>query len=142
MQMTQRSILLLVLILLLCFATQALYKEKEELVLSDWENIQTERFLNRLCRNGACSFEEYVRFYGALSISKQTLEIRIEEYKREQNLENKAYYSLISWEEIREIIKTDGNYRFADESIILIEVQQTGRGAQKRNKRFGWVAEE
>lgn len=142
MQTALRSILLIILILLLCYATESLDTGKKEQVLNDWETIQTEQFLNRLCRNGICSFDEYLRFYQSLLPGKNMLEIRIEEYKREQDLGNSAYYSLVSWEDIKDIILTDGKYWFTEESIILIEVQQTGRTGKKTNRRFGWVMEE
>lgn len=142
MQITQRCILLVVVSLLLCAGIRLHYMEKEEKVFNDWEAIRTERFLKRICKSRVLSYENYLLFCEAVSISRKAAEVRVEEYKREQNLQNEVYYSVVSWDEIKDVIRMEGNYCFTVESIIVIEVRQKGRESQNIKKYYGWVMEE
>ena len=139
MQIAQRSVLIISIGLFFCFFSAFLYGNKANELSGEWEFVQTERFLNKLCRTGQCSQEEYILFFEALSRSGNKIKIQIEEYKAEQDLEQKRYYAALSWKEIKSFLENEGKYDFSENSIILVEVLQFGRTMEKKNRRFGRV---
>lgn len=139
MQITQRCILIISMSLLLCFFSAFFFGDKADNLSKEWEAAQTERFLNKLCRTGQCSQEEYRIFFEALKCSGNTIEISIEEYKTEQDLEKKRYYATVSWEEIKNFLWKEGRYDFSEHSIVLVEVLQSGRIVKNKSRRFGRV---
>ena len=139
MQIAQRSILVIGLCIILSFFSTFVFNEREKKLTKDWENIQAERFINKLCRTGQCSWEEYVLFFETLSRSGNKVEIRIEEYRIEQDLSKKRYYSLASWEEIKSALYERERYVFSENSIVFVEIFQWGHTLKSKSRRFGWI---
>ena len=139
MQIAQRCILTIGMCIFVCFLSAFFYGDKADDFSMEWEAVQTERFLDKLCRTGQCSQEEYMLFVEALRGSGNKIEIRIEEYKAEQDLKQKRYYAAVSWEEIKSFLEKDGAYDLSENSIVLVEVLQVGRIRENKNRRFGRV---
>ena len=139
MQIAQRSVLIISMGIFFCFFATFFYGDKTDNFSVEWEFVQTERFLSKLCRTGRCSQEEYMLFFEALRGCGNKVEIHIEEYKAEQDLEQKRYYAAVSWEEIKSFLESDGKYDLSENSIVLVEVLQFGRIMERKNRRFGRV---
>ena len=139
MQIAQRCILIIGFGIILCFFSAFFFRDKADALSKEWELVQTDRFLNKLCRTGQCSQEEYIFFFNALRSCGNEIEIQIEEYRAEQDLEQNRYYAVFSWEEIKSSLWTEGSYDFSENSIILVEVLQSGRVMKNKNRRFGRV---
>lgn len=139
MQIAQRCVLIISMGILLCFFSAFFYGDKADNFAMEWEEVQTERFLSKLCRTGKCSQEEYMIFFEALRGSGNRIEIHIEEYKTEQDLKQQRYYATVSWEEIKSFLENEGSYDLSENSIVLVEVLQFGRIMETKNRRFGRV---
>lgn len=126
MQMMHRVTLVLIVVLVLLFGSMVVSQEVIELQ-GQWEMIQTEKFLSKLCRTGQCTYEEYASYYNCLNYFGTETIIRMEEYQKEQDLDGKIYYYLVSWEEIRTFLLKKSSYMFQQESIIRITVQRKSR---------------
>ncbi len=142
MQIAQRCVLIISTSLLLCLMCVFLYTERENKIIEDWETVQTERFLRKLCYTGECSLESYLLYYNSVVNGLDTLDVRIEEYKKEQDLEGNIYYSRILWEEMKEMLWKNGRYCFDEDSIVLIEVYQYGWITKRMNRKFDRVTGE
>lgn len=132
MQIAQRCILIIGLGIMLGFFASVFFEEKRNNLIKDWEAVQTERFINQICRTGKCSQEEYIIFLETLRRSGNNVGIRMEEYRTEQDLSKKRYYPVVSWEEIKELLSEEGWYVFSENSFVVLEITQRGRW-------FGWV---
>ena len=142
MQIAQRSILIIGFLFILNFLITFYYFEKEAAFSENWTTIQTEYFMNKLCRTGQCSEHDYLLFSEAIGRGGNLSEICIEEYRLEWDLEKKRYYSMVSWEEIKTYLFEENKYVFSDNSIVLVELSQQGRILNKKKKKFGWVTGE
>ncbi len=127
MQIVQRSMLLLIVVVCLTAGIAFLCGEQEEKGRKQWEQIQTEVFLNRISREGLCSYEEYLVFCTGLEAYGGRLEVRLEEYQQEKDRNGQTYWYLVSWEEIRDILLMEGVYYFQANSALKLRVKQSGR---------------
>lgn len=127
MQIMHRVALVLMIVLVFSFGTMVAGQEEIELQ-RQWEMIQTEKFLSKLCRTGQCTYEEYLSYYNGLNYFGMDSIIRLEEYQKEQDLDGKIYYYLVSWEELQTFFSKNSRYVFQQESIIRINVQRKSRG--------------
>ena len=132
MQIAQRCILIFGMCIMVGFIATIFFNERKNTLTKDWETVQTERFIDKICRTGKCSLEEYSLFVEALSCSGNKVGIRIEEYRTEQDLSKKRYYPMASWEEIKTFLSEEGRYVFSENSFVLLEITQRGRWG-------GWV---
>lgn len=131
MQIVQRSFLVVVLALCLTVGISFLYKEKEERSRTQWEQLQTEQFLNKLSRNGVCTYEEYLIFYMALNACGDVAKVRLEEYQKEKDRAGNSYWYLVSWEEILQTLLEEGEYYFQENSALELYVEW---GTGKKNQ--------
>lgn len=138
MQTIQRSVLVCLVISVFVWGMAAVGREKEEKFYQQWEQVQVERFLSKLCRSGSCSYEEYEILYRALNYYGMDSKIQIEEYRREQDMERNVYYYLMSWEEIQEHLAEEGRYTFEQGSILRIVVVQKSR-SQSITSRYSHI---
>ena len=131
MQIAQRCILIIGLGIMLGFFASVFFEEKRNNLIKDWEAVQTERFINQICRTGKCSQEEYIIFLETLGCSGGNVGIQMEEYKTEQDLSKKRYYPLVSWEEIKEFL--------SENSIVLLKITRQGQLTKRKRRWVGWV---
>ena len=115
------------------------YVEKGNAFSKDLENVQTEYFFSQLCRTGQLSQEEYVLFLRSLHSNDNTTEICIEEYKLEYGLSKHKYYSLVSWEEIKNEISGNQVYLFTESSIVMVKVIRSYRQGKTITRKIGFV---
>ena len=101
--------------------------------------VQVERFASKVCGTGKVTYEEYILFYRALSHNGKRLEIRMEEYQREEDLEGKGYYSLVSNKELGAVLCEEKAYYFAKDSIVKIIVRCCNRSHESQILRFGRI---
>lgn len=139
MQIAQRSIMVIGMCIMLSLFAAMLVYEKEPLIINDWETVQAARFMNGLCQTGRCTYEGYILFFEALNCCGNRVEIRIEEYRPEQDLSKRRYYSLIPWEDMKDCLYGEGQYVFSKNSIVILEVMQSGRTMKRKNRRIGFV---
>lgn len=139
MQIAQRCILIIGLGIMLGFFASVFFEEKRNNLIKDWEAVQTERFINQICRTGKCSQEEYMIFLETLGCSGGNVGIQMEEYKTEQDLSKKRYYPLVSWEEIKEFLSEEGRYIFSENSIVLLKITRQGQLTKRKSRWVGWV---
>ena len=139
MQILQRYILIVGMSMLLALYITVIFDERVIMLTKDWESIQTDRFISKLCRNGVCTEEEDYLFLEVLNNNGNEVNIRIEEYRLEQNLNSKRYYPVKSWEEIKCILSEEKKYVFLEDSIISLEISYTERSKNWKSKRFGRI---
>lgn len=114
-------------------------RQNEKRNQHQWEEICTERFLKELSQKGYCAYEDYLQFHEALNYYGVTSTIGLEEYRKEQDIEGKSYFYLISWDELREKLEQDRIYYFSEGSTVRIEVFRTSRRAKTKHDYFGRV---
>lgn len=93
--------------------------ENNEKVLKQWQEIQTEHFMDKLAKTGICTWEDIRALHLALNISGVTSELSLEEYKKEADKGDVPFYSLISWTEISEQL-VEKQYDFDKRSIVKL----------------------
>lgn len=142
MNIAQRMIMVLVIIVFLVTGIDMVCKEKEEKIKIQWERMQTELFLQELCRNKYLGQNDYMIFAESLMHSKASSEISIEEYKKEQDLAGNIYYYFISWEELQESIWKEEGYFFEPGSVIRIKVEHQGKNKSVTNCYYGLITGE
>lgn len=123
MRMMQRVVLVLVLIVGFMIGITEGYQRRKIRLQEQWGIVQTERLLQKICNTGKCSYEECYLFHTALHQCGIDAKIRIEEYQREQDMEGRVYYHLISWEELKLYLLQEACYKFAEESVVCVQVQ-------------------
>ncbi len=138
MHSAQRVLLVIVMIFICGIAVSC--HEQENKLQGQWETVQTERFLKKLCRTEYISREEYLQYTTALNYKGTASEIRIEEYQREWDAEGSLYYYLISWEEILRTLTEKGNYTFETGSVVKITISRQSRRNQVRNSYHGIIS--
>lgn len=142
MKIVQRFILLSGLIILLVYCSMLVSKESDIDFLEKWESAYVERFISKMCRNRSISCEEYLILHNGLIYTGDRTEIRIDEYKKEQDLGRTFYYSPVLWEEVRDSLWEEGCYCFEEGSIIRLTVRWLEEGQEKEIRRFGRISEE
>lgn len=140
MQIVQRCLLLLTLIFVLMAGISFLWNEQVKKEKIQWEQMQAEVFLDRISENGRCSYEEYLTFYTGLLLYGEHLEVRLEEYQQENDSQGKKYWYQISWEEIREMLLTEGVYQFQENSMLRLRIIQSGRIGNSVEFYYGIVS--
>jgi len=96
--------------------------EKEEKIQKQWEQVQTEIFLQRISRKGTLSLEEYEKYYLALNKLGADVTVKIEEYRKEKDREGNSYFYLITWEEVQNTLICNDTASFLQDSIIVLEL--------------------
>jgi len=140
MKVAQRYILVLGVIVLLAFCTGLVYKETIDDIIGDWEIVYLERFMNKLCRNGSLSYEEYMTFWEAMNCTGNKVTVRIDEYIKEQDLERNYYYSPMVWEEIQGFLCKENSYDFTEGSVLKIEIHRWNKTQEKEIRKFGRIS--
>lgn len=142
MKIAQRFILLSgLLFFLVCFRL-LLSKESDTVFWGKWKEAYMDRFLNTMCRNRSISCEEYLMLYGGLEYTGDGTKIRIDEYKKEQDLDRIFYYSPMTWEEIRDVLWEKGSYNFEEGSIVRLSILWLEEGQEQEIRKFGRISEE
>lgn len=139
MQIAQRVLLIVSFFAVLLFGIITFNQKKEEKLQNQWEVIQTELFLNKICRRMSISEEEYFKFNTSLNYSDVVSKIEIEEYRREEDMKGNSYYFVVSWNELQKLLAEEGNCQFKEESVIRITVENTTRNI--KNVYYGIVSE-
>lgn len=138
----QRIVLVAAVAMFLTFGT-AIVIQKEEKLQKQWEAVQAERLLGSICRTGDLTFGEYLRYQELLGYCGGSVEIRIEEYRKEWNLTTgESCYYLVSWEELQEDMVTDGHYTFEEESVVVVSILIKSRKIQRENSYYDIVSGE
>jgi len=121
MQIMQRMLLIAGLAVAIIWGNGVTYQEKNKKYLEQFEEIQVENFLQKICRTGILSYEELLVLNVSLN-SHDVVMCRLEEFQKEQNLEGRIYWYLISWDEVSEILEEQKFYIFQNGSIVRIEL--------------------
>lgn len=124
MRMLQRVALIVIVLAGFILGWKLFYEEQQEKLWKQWETFQTEKFAKKICRNGYCSYEEFVLYEAALNKAGNNSRVRLEETRREWDLKGKRYDYPVSWEEIQEAMIITGGYAFQEESILAITVNK------------------
>lgn len=140
MQTIQRTLIIFSAIVVFVLGAVVMGREKEERLNKQWEMIQIERFINRVCRSGSCSYEEYILLHTALNNYGVHSNVTIEEYREEQDMDKKTYYYLVPWEEVQGYLWDGGRYKFELGSVIRIDVNQKSRIQSQTSRYFGTVS--
>jgi len=139
MRIVQRTFLLLVVIFMLVLGIAHVYKEREKKAARQWESLQTELYLEKLCRSQRVTREGYLRYVQSLNYGSTISHIRIEQYQKEQDLKEKVYYYLISWEELQNRLFEEESALLLKDSVICITVERRSRKQSKVTKYYGIV---
>ena len=140
MRVIQRYALLFGIFLILVPFVGFLSKEVTDCLVEKQENVYMERFVSKICRTGSITYEEYLLFHKALSQRGNQIEIRIDEYQREQDLEGKNYYPPVIWEELWKVLQVEKMYYFAEDSIVKVVVNRWDMMDERQIRRFGRIS--
>ena len=136
MQVLQRSISILLAVFFSLFAITFVVEEKENYGYEQWEEIQVNRFLQQIRKEGKCTYEQYQLFYGALNEFGKNTEVMLKEYQREMNAEGMVYWYFVSWEEIKDFFIQEEQYTFQNNSAIELCVIAKRGDSVKQNKYY------
>lgn len=142
MQTVQRMLLVLLASVCLVTGITVVFEKKWEKRYSQWENLKTEQFLQQICRTGSVSLAEYTDYGIGLSLMGAGFEIQIEEYQREQDLDGKSYYYLVTWEEVKSRLQEDGRYVFQRESVLKLVVNRERFGKTGKSEYYIIISRE
>lgn len=109
--------------------------ENSEKVLKQWQEIQAERFMDKIAQTGSCTWEDIRTLHLALNTSKVTSWIRLEEYKKEMDNGEKTFYTLISWTEISEQL-VEKSYEFEKQSVVKLCVSVKAKYGSKEYEYY------
>lgn len=140
MQIIQRVLLVAAVIMIIGWGICFPCMEGMSKLQHQWELLQTERFLNQICRDKECSYEEYTLLHGALNYYGTDSTIEMEEYQKEQDMEGNNYYYGITWNEIREKLFAEGQYCFSEDSVIVLCVDRNDITGSQKNKYYDIVS--
>ncbi len=140
MRIVQRALLIITVILFLTAGIAFVCKGKAEKLQQQWETIQAELFLEKLCRTGQLSLEEYNRYVSCLNRGGGSFEVTIEEHQKEQDKAGKVYYYLISWDELRQNLFYEDSLIFQQNSVVKMEIVRRSQGKKVRNYYYGIIA--
>lgn len=136
MHVLQRSISILLAAFFFIFAITFVVEEKENYGYEQWEEIQVNRFLQQIRKEGKCTYEQYQLFYGALNEFGKNIEVILKEYQRETNAEGIVYWYLVSWEEIQDFFIQEEQYTFQKNSAIELCVTAKRGDSVGQNKYY------
>ena len=128
MRSLQRIVLVSGIVVFLFLGTSVVYRQKEDVLWEQWEQVLAERILGKVCRTGKITWADYRQLLTGLENGGVT-GIEIEEYCREEDIHGKEYYYLVSWEEHKQEFRTEGYCLFEEGSIVEIRI--------RRKERFG-----
>ena len=141
MQIVQRVFLLLMVVMILLTGITHVYNEQENKEAGQWEKLQTELYLERICRQREITIKEYLRYFQLLNYTGMVSEVRIEEYRKEQDLMGNTYYYLVLWEEVKEQLLEGERYTLLKDSVMCITVKRKNRKEHKISEYYGIVTE-
>ena len=141
MQIVQRVFLLMMVVMILLTGITYVYNEQENKEAGQWEKLQTELYLERICRQREITIKEYLRYFQLLNYTGMVSEVRIEEYRKEQDLMGNTYYYLVLWEEVKEQLLEGERYTLLKDSVMCITVKRKNRKEHKISEYYGIVTE-
>lgn len=141
MQIVQRVFLLMMVVMILLTGITYVYNEQENKEAGQWEKLQTELYLERICRQREITIKEYLRYFQLLNYTGMVSEVRIEEYRKEQDLMGNTYYYLVLWEEVKEQLLEGERYTLLKDSVLCITVKRKNRKEHKISEYYGIVTE-
>lgn len=136
MQLLQRSFSVLLTIFFFVFAVTLVAEEKENYGYKQWENIQINRFLEKMSKEGKCSYEQYQLLYKALNKYGRNVTITVKEYQKEVDVKGNRYWYLISWEEMKELLIQKEEYIFQKDSVLELCVKVKEGNIEKQEKYY------
>lgn len=141
MHIAQRTLFALIVVVILLQGAGTLFNKQEERLQNQWENIQTERFLQTIYRKGSLSLDEYCGYEAALNTGGGNSEIRMEVYREETDLKGQSYYYMISWEELKKFLLDGSEMIFSEGNVVKIEIKRRTRGSEQKNCYYKLIAE-
>lgn len=120
MKSLQRICLAMILMFLVLYSG-FVQREQAERFLKQWRHARTQRFVQNMCKKGCLTLEEYLDFSTEI-LTVSDARICVEEYRAEWDGDGKKYYYLISWEEMKEEIRTTGSCELWSGSLVRLEV--------------------
>ena len=120
MRYVQRWILLLLLFFVFLIVPCFIQYHQNNYAAKMYQKAEAEYFFFRLCKRGCITVEEYERFCIRMRYSGYEGTIEIQEYQKQWGRNGQVYQDLVTWEEIRESLRTQGNYCFFKESEVRL----------------------
>ena len=127
MRVSQRMVLIILLLVVYLGGISGMILQREAKLTAQWEALQTELFLRKLCESGEISYEDVLVYAGALEQHSSNFSIRLEELQREKDLDGNIYYYPVAWEELLEQMSEGEGYRLQEDSILTIIVERYDR---------------
>ncbi len=140
MEIAQRVLLTAVVMIFVVFSLYLVCNGTEEKLQTQWEKIQTELFLEGVCRTGQVSLDRYSQYISILNSSGCCFEIVMEEYQQEQDWEGNEYYYPVSWDELKRCLLEQESWMARENSVIKITVLQKKNGTMIKNDYYGIVS--
>ncbi len=137
MQKFQRSIMTIYLTVIFIYMLKLTLIGQKEVQQLHLEQLYIEQFQQQLIRNGKISYQEYLAEYMELSSLLGLEKLQLAEYIKEYDSAGKIYYSLVTWEEIKEVLLREEEYCFEKESILEISVENRKGSRVLRRERIG-----
>lgn len=136
MQILQRSFSILLTMFFLLFAITLVFEQKGKNGYEQWKEIQINRFLEQVSKEGKCNYEDYQLLHKVLNKFGRIVEIEVKEYQKEVDKKGTVYWYLISWEEIKENFLQKEEYTFQKNSVIELCVTMKKGNIKKQNKYY------
>ncbi len=136
MQVLQRSFSILLTVFFLLFAITLVFEEKGKNGYEQWKDIQINRFLEQVSKEGKCSYEDYQLLHKALNKFGNNVKIEVKEYQKEIDRKGIVYWYLISWEEIKEWLLQKEEHTFQKNSVIELCITMKNGNIEKQNKYY------
>lgn len=136
MQVIQRVFLIFISVLLFLFGWVGTCRKEERNLQKQWERIQANCFIKKVCEVGQCTYEDYMLFFEVLNYHGMDSVIQINEYRKECDMTGQVYYYLVSWEELKKDIFEENVCTFNEGSIIQIMVQRKSGAFLEQNSYY------
>ncbi len=136
MQILQRSFSILLNIFFLLFVITLVFEQKGKNGYEQWKEIQINRFLEQISKEGKCRYEDYQLLHKALSNFGNNVIIEVREYQKEIDRKGIVYWYFISWEEIKEYFLQKEEYTFRENSVIELCITIKKGNIEKQNKYY------
>jgi len=127
MQTGQRLLMMLTVVIIGVFCCFVVVQNRIKKEIEQWEYIGVEVFLHQVVRKKEITLNEYRIAIGEIRHLNSTAEIEIEVYRKEWDLEGKHFYSLLTWEEVQNILKQENSMELQEGSIVRVIIQQRSR---------------
>ena len=137
MRIMQRVVMILLIMLLFISRISVMVLRQEEKVTEQWEELQAERFLKMLCEKEQILYEDIVLYTELLNRTGRDTELRVEEFRRETDLDGRIYYYRISWEELLGHLVSGEIYQIQKDSVLAITVKRYNKIKSIEKKYFG-----